>query len=481
MHKENLRLDDTTKKKSPKIVILGAGITGLVASYKLSLEGYPSTVFQFKGCTFDYGPHAFHTPDQKILDFYLNFLGEDVLHLKKHVEIKFRNSFYDYPIKPINLLKNLSFGVITKCGLSYLWQPFRKMFPQKNQIGSLEELFISLYGNQLYQLFFEKYTEKVWGFHPRNLSDTFLKYRLPSYTLFEMAFNSLKELFIKNTEKDKLSTDSFVRMQYYPRYGAGTFPDKLAKETTDHNGIILLNSPVHKIHISEGKVSGISVMHNGSPREFPCDICITTIPITHFIRFLEPAAPEEISHSMEQLHFRALIIFCIVIQRDFVIHCDALYFHDRVFHRVGQMNSYSKDTVPSGKSAITIEVACFYGDPLWNMDEKELFQWVLKDMREEGLDISKEVEDYFVLRKEYGYPAPTLGYEEHLVNVFKYLNEIPNLYSGGRQGLFTYIQMFHGVQMGFAIAEQIISGAPKPIFELNESGKKLAGKDPYFV
>lgn len=481
------------ENSDPGIVILGGGLAGLGAAYQLTQSGFPCTLFEsedrlggfatsfhFKDCVFDYGPHAFHAPDRTILDFYLAYMGEDVLHLKKHVEIKFRSKFYDYPIQPINLLKNLSAQVIVQCGLSYIFQTFRRIFPPRNPDGSLEELFIELYGKKLYNLFFEKYTEKVWGFHPRNLSMMFLKYRLPSFTLFQMAINSLKDL-VGHGIKGELSTESFVKMQYYPRHGAGTFPDKLAQDIRSKGGIIKLNSEVQKIYMENQKVRGISYKKDGELHHKDCDICISTIPLTHFIRFMDPPAAGEIAHSAEQLYFRAIIIYCIVVRQDAVIHCDALYFHDRIFHRMGQMNSYSEDTSPPGKSAITVEVACFMGDPLWNMDEKELLEWILKDLSEEGFDIKNDVEGYFVLRKEYGYPAPTLGYEKHLATVFKYLNSIPNLYSGGRQGLFTYIQMFHALQMGFEIAQNIISGNDKPIFEFDGSGKRLAGKDPYFV
>lgn len=483
---------DTNDKKL-KIVILGGGLAGLGAAYKLTLAGYPCTIyeaedrigglatsFHFKECTFDYGPHAFHAPDRELLQFYLDFMGDDVLTLKKHVEIKFRNKFYDYPIQPINLLKNLSIIVLLRCGISFLWQSIRKMFGNNYPSGSLEELYIDLYGKALYQLFFEKYTTKVWGFHPRNLSMTFLKYRLPSFNLLQLAFKALKDFIGKET-KGELSKDSFPVLQYYPRYGAGTFPERLSREITNRQGIIHTHTPVKKISLEKGEISGITVIENNIPKDVQCDICITTIPITHFLRFLDPKIPDRVHYSAEQLYFRAFIIFCIVVKRASVIHCDALYFHDRIFHRMGQMNSYSKDTTPQGKSAITVEVACFVGDPLWNMGEDELFQWILKDLQEEGFDIKNEIEGYFVLRKEYGYPAPTLGYEEHLSTVFSYLNDIPNLYSGGRQGLFTYIQMFHALQMGFKIADHVITGNQKPKLESESCGKKLAGKDPFFI
>lgn len=493
MNQNNFQSETAKENTNSRVIILGAGLTGLGAAYKLTAAGIPcsiyeaadrvggfATSFSFKECTFDYGPHAFHSHNLELLEFYLEFMGDEVLHLNKHVEIKFRDKFYDYPIKPLNLLKNLNTFVLLHCGTSFFWQTIRKIFIKTHQTGSLEELFITLYGKALYQLFFEKYTEKVWGFHPRNLSNTFLKYRLPSYNLFQMAINALKDFFGIG-ERGELSKDSFVKMQYYPRFGAGTFPEKLRRVIIERGGIIHLNSNVQKIKIKDGKITGIHILRNGSIEEIPCDVCITTIPITHFVKFFEPAPPDHIIHAVEQLYFRAIIIYCIVVRRNSVIHCDALYFHDRIFHRVGQMNSYSKDTVPQGKSAITVEVACFYGDPLWNMDEKELYQWMLKDLKEEGFDIQNEVEDYFILRKEYGYPAPTLGYEKHLADVFTYLNNISNLYSGGRQALFTYIQMFHALQMGFKIADSINQGVPKPKFETDNNGKKLAGKDPYFV
>ena len=72
-------------QKDLKATILGAGIAGLSAGYKLAKAGYHPLVFEadntigglassyiYKDCIFDFGPHAFHSPNPELLQFYLD-------------------------------------------------------------------------------------------------------------------------------------------------------------------------------------------------------------------------------------------------------------------------------------------------------------------------------------------------------------------------------------------------------------------------
>lgn len=475
-----------------KILIVGAGIAGLGSGYRLSEYNFDCTIceaanqiggfatsFYYKGCIFDYGPHAFHAPDRETLNFFLNLMGDETLILKKKVEIKFRNKYFDYPIKPVNLLRNLDFFVLVKCIGSFLSEFVRKAFEGKDTDDSLESFYIALYGKSLYQLFFENYTQKVWGVHPGKLSNGFLKHRLPAKNIFQLAYQSLKDTL--GLQKGTLAKDNEVSLQYYPRKGSIRFPEKMRDFIVSKGGEILLNKRVHKIHHDGKRITGVSVQNNQNTETIPCDLSISTIPLTDFVKSMDPPPPQDILDSALKLRFRAMIIVCMVVNIPQVIHCDALYFHERIFNRMGQMNTYSPETVPPGKSAITIELTCFPDDAMWKWSDDILVQKILDELDIEGFHIHNQVEGYFVLRSEYGYPIPTLGYEKKLSAVLHYLHQIQNLYIGGREGLFTYIQMFHALQMGFKIADHILSGKEKPPLEFDSEGKQFAGKEPFFV
>lgn len=118
---------------------------------------------------------------------------------------------------------------------------------------------------------------------------------------------------------------------------------------------------------------------------------------------------------------------------------------------------------------------------MWKWSDDILVKKILDELGIEGFHIGNQVEGYFVLRSEYGYPIPTLGYEKELSAVLHYLHRIQNLYIGGRESLFTYIQMFHALQMGFKIADHILSGREKDPLEFDSEGKQFAGKEPFFV
>ncbi|MFC1730163.1 FAD-dependent oxidoreductase [candidate division KSB1 bacterium] len=472
-------------KNNKQIAIIGAGLTGLGAAYKLLPGDFDVQIFEandfvggfaasikYKDCTFDYGPHAFHASSKKMLQFFMDLMGDEVLILKKSVKISFQNKKYDYPMKPVNLLVNLNKKQLLSCMTSFLRQ---MVFPDNRSADkSLEQLYVSLYGRKLYELFFENYTEKVWGFHPNSLSNVFLKYRLPNKNLLQLGIQSI--LNSLGLQKRKLTKNNIIISQYYPKYGSGQFPLKLQEKIIKNGGNIHLNSTVSKIVLENNRIKEIVFNSNGKLHSHKSDIYITSIPITDIIRLIEPSVPDSIDKAASQLKYRAILIFCLVLDLDKILDSDYLYFHHQIFNRVGQMNSFSKAASPHGKTALTVEITCFPEDDIWNEDEENLLVKIIDGLGSEGYDIKDKIDGYFVLRSKYGYPIPTLNYEDSLIKLFKYLNSIPNLYVGGRQALFTYIQMFQALQMGFKIADSISENEIKPSFE-----KSTEKEFPLFV
>ena len=90
-----------------------------------------------------------------------------VMLLRNRVSrIYYLKKFFDYPISmKMQTFKNMGFGRTMKAGFSYL-----KSLIFKREEKSLEDFYINRFGKVLYSMFFEKYTEKLWGRHPSEIS-----------------------------------------------------------------------------------------------------------------------------------------------------------------------------------------------------------------------------------------------------------------------------------------------------------------------
>src|SRR3989338_6798138 len=109
-----------------KIVILGAGLTGLSAAYKLAKSGYPVIIIESQpqvgglaatinhnGYYFDLGPHVFSTDRQDILNEVKFIMREDLLVLSRD----FKFQILDYFIRGPSFVKGIFFNLPLKVSL----------------------------------------------------------------------------------------------------------------------------------------------------------------------------------------------------------------------------------------------------------------------------------------------------------------------------------------------------------------------------
>ena len=86
-----------------KAIIVGAGITGLSAGWKLSSEGYQVTIiekenhvgglaytFRHGDCRLDFGPHKLFTVMEAVMQEIRNLIGDEMLTIPKRSRIRDR-------------------------------------------------------------------------------------------------------------------------------------------------------------------------------------------------------------------------------------------------------------------------------------------------------------------------------------------------------------------------------------------------------
>jgi len=116
------------------LVIIGAGPAGLSAAYELAKTEKKVIVIEKKSQVgglaetkvfgkyrYDIGPHRFYTKNEEVYKLFLEMLGSDAVEVDRKTRILFNNSYFDYPLTPLNALFGLGLGESVVIGFSYLF------------------------------------------------------------------------------------------------------------------------------------------------------------------------------------------------------------------------------------------------------------------------------------------------------------------------------------------------------------------------
>ena len=232
-----------------KVAIVGAGPAGLTAAYQLAKGGVEVDVYEagpsvggmaktflLWGQLVDLGPHRFFSSDPRVNSLWLEVVDRDYSMVKRLTRIYYKNIFFDYPLKPINVWRGLGIFESFRCVLSFF---FSKIALSK-KTATFENWVISKFGKRLFEIFFKSYSEKLWGISCKDLDSDFAVQRIKKLSLFEV----VKAALIGNRKsKHKTLVDEFA----YPHYGTGLVYERMAKAIVGQGGYLRLNTLVKSV------------------------------------------------------------------------------------------------------------------------------------------------------------------------------------------------------------------------------------------
>src|SRR5207344_1219354 len=101
--------------------------------------------------------------------------------------IFYGRKFFDYPISlKLGTILNLGIFRTAYAGIGYVFSQIKKR-PSED---SLEDFLVNRFGVPLYRMFFEDYTEKVWGVHPNKISAAWGAQRIKGLSLSKAVFSA---------------------------------------------------------------------------------------------------------------------------------------------------------------------------------------------------------------------------------------------------------------------------------------------------
>jgi len=464
--------DGTTPGSTDHVVVVGAGPAGLSAAYELKRHGTPVTVvekdpqqvggiartLEFMGCRFDVGPHRFFSKSAEIEALWTEVLGEEIRPVSRLTRILYRGKFFDYPIRASNAFLNLGPIETARCLASYAAARIRPVVEPK----SFEDWVSNQFGHRLFEIFFQTYTEKVWGISTRELSADWAGQRIKGLNLLEVARNAIVPARFRRGERAIVKT--LVDAFRYPRFGAGQMWEAVAERLASAGHSVRLGEEVVAVRHSGGRVISVVVRDiTGRTLDVLGSQFISSMPIRELIAKLQPEAPTFVREAASGLGYRDFIAVNLVVDRAQVFPDQWIYVHDPVVKvgRISNFKNFSASMVTdSGLTGLGMEYFCFEDDSMWSSSDAELLDLGRRELVELRICRAEDVKAGMVYRQPKAYPVYDGEYLGHLEVVREWLTRaLPNLWLVGRNGMHHYNNQDHSMMTGILVARNIATGA----------------------
>jgi len=448
-----MTIDDRPSSGRPAhITVLGGGPAGLAVGYYARKKGIPFTLYEAGdriggncitlekgGFLFDSGAHRLHDQDPEVTGELQRLLGEDLQEIFVPSHIYHRGKFIDFPLSPLNLVKNLGSFFFVGAALDLARSRLRPGKPD----GSFRQYALRTYGKKITDLFLKDYSEKLWGASWDRLSAEVAGKRLKGLNLRTF----VTEALFGRRAKTKHLDGSF----YYPKKGIGAISEALAEQAGKEN--IRTGSTVTKIFhdykvIRAVELNGREVIDTGE--------VVSSLPLNLLARILEPPPPAELLDLAQGLRYRNMILAAFFLNRESVSKSATVYFTDAEipFTRFYEPRNRSRLMSPPGKTSLVVEFPCQPEDPVWNLEPDQMVEKVRSPLLRVGLFQEEEIIDTAVHKINQAYPILELGYEEKLEKIFTFLRGFGNLRLTGRNGRFVYAWIHDMIRFGREIVEE---------------------------
>lgn len=491
-------------------IIIGAGPAGLTAAYELlkhtdihplileetDVIGGISQTVRCGGNRMDIGGHRFFSKNEEVMRWWRQMmpiqgapaLDDKLLDRKKPLSqdgpdpeaedrvmlvrdrvsrIYFLRNFFDYPISlKWSTFAGMGLRNTLRAGFGYAATIFRKL-PET----SLENFYINRFGRPLYEMFFEDYTEKVWGVHPSMIGADWGAQRVKGLSVLAVLKDVLTRPFRKKEIGQKKVETSLIEQFIYPKYGPGQLWETVADEIRRMGGEIRMNAGVEGLQAAEGRIDGV-VLRGGEVLR--ADYILSSMPLRDLVAgFRGVEIPSEVQKVAEGLPYRDFITVGVLLRKLRIRNTTSMKtYGDRVPDtwiyvqerdvKVGRLqifNNWSPYMVADYKDTVFVgmEYFCTEGDELWNMPEERFVEMALEELVKIGVADRGDMLDARCTRIRKAYPA-YFGTYDGIGTVRRWLDGFGNLFCIGRNGQHRYNNMDHSMLTAMEAVRSIREG-----------------------
>ncbi len=449
-------------------LVLGGGPAGLTAGYMLAkadvttavveaqgqVGGLAQTV-EIEGYRFDLGGHRFFTKSLEVERLWHEVMGEEFLLRPRQSRIYWRGKLLEYPLEARDVIRKLGRVELCRAGLSYTWAAATPNGAEE----TFEDWVSNRFGRRLFKLFFESYTEKVWGVPTTEIRAEWAAQRIKGVSFFTAARSAL----LGNKKK---KVRSLIEEFHYPRYGPGQMWDAMAGSIQENGGRVKVNEPVVRLEMDGRTVRAVET----TARRYEPRHVISSLPLRTTVSIADPPPPDHVRRAAAGLRYRDFLTVALVIDGEDLFPDNWIYIHEPGVQvgRIQNYRSWSPWMVPDpDKACVGLEYFCFEGDSLWTKSDAALVDLATSELAALRLVDPSKVERGYVVRVPKAYPMYDVSYAERVAAIREWLDPIENLQQVGRNGLHRYTNSDHSMLTAIRAVENQIRGASHDIWAVN--------------
>ncbi len=440
-----------------KIVIIGAGPTGLGAGYRLKELGYKnfeiydalgragglaSSYVDSAGFTWDVGGHVMFSHYKYYDQCFEKLMGNEFQMNMRECWVRMFGTWVPYPFQ--NNIRYLPKEVTYEC-LTGLIEAQTQRNPKAAK--NFEEFISAVFGNGIAKHFMTPYNFKVWAHPPKMMNKEWIGERVAVLDINR----AIKNVVMQTDDYGWGPNNQF---KFPLRGGTGEFYRRFEPVLEDHlklnRKIDFINAKKKEIYFADGQRMGY-------------DILISTCPVDKLCNdMLNGDVPHQIKKQAASLRHSGGYMVGIGIKQPCPSTKSWMYFPEGncPFYRATYLSNYSPYMTPDNDRYYSLLTETSYSE-FKPVDGNTIVDDTVRGLINAGLikeEDQKDIVSTWVFNAKYSYPTPTVERDSILAQVIPFLERELDIYSRGRFGMWKYevSNTDHSLMQGVELANRLL-------------------------
>ncbi len=445
-----------------EVTILGGGLCGLTAAWKLQEAGIQTRVLeaqpevgglakslQWKGFRFDVGPNLFMPREALLLDEIKALMGGSYQVPLRQSRLWFKGRWINYPLTTRSLLE-IPWPILLQATAEFasLQMRYRLQGEEGRERLAQGE---ARYGVLLDQLLMSEEPHEVWHRSSAFLSPAWSSQSSPQPPPSKGRIaNLLREAFRAPTP--------YTQSLHFPSEGVGSIAKRLQARILQAGGILHTNARIQRILIPHGEVSAVVFDDGERVQHVPTEYIFSTIPLPSLFPLLDPLPNHVLLEQMARLRHRSLLMLQLLVRRDKADTQRWFYFpaHQYPFFRASFAQPLPSSNTPADQACLSVECILPEDHPLLRAPIEEILQRCLPGLQEAQLVVPHQILEANVHRETFALPDPAPNQEEILRQLQAFLTGTRRLRAIGMHSSFRAWSLEHTFREALRAARAIL-------------------------